>query len=437
MEVGMGVGERIRSIRIEKKMSQLDLAGKAFSRNYLSQIERGLIKPSQRAISHCAMMLDVPAFFLINEGAELNDLIVRDLDDKYLQMKNAFMDNNYEQCVYLFVKIDDLGSFFSSKKLMSMTLWATKSYFALQEYDNSMRLIESINQKNHADCKDEMEIGLELNLCKSNIYYNQGELKKALNCRLEIEKKINEYDYDLDVSYRIDNLSWIQVLYEFLDNTSEVKRYFDRIQELTKKNKVVTRGLLRSMTRYYRDANISFQEKMSRYKILDSLARMIDDWDRVAIIYCSKIELLFDAKDYDLIKENLDELNSVIMQIESPILVDYYKAYLSLFKSKLMTVYWRYIEAKKLLNTAIEFLEKNKTRPEITLMIDCYFQSAIMYNMKKEYDSSLLYLDMAETASKKYGLLNRLPKIYNLKTRILGKVNLDHIDEINEERNVN
>ena len=108
-----------------------------------------------------------------------------------------------------------------------------------------------------------------------------------------------------------------------------------------------------------------------------------------------------------------------------------YKAYLSLFKSKLMTVYWRYGEAKKLLNTAIEFLEKNKTRPEITLMIDCYFQSAIMYNMKKEYDSSLLYLDMAETVSNKYGLLNRLPKIYSLKTRILDKVNLNSIDEIN------
>jgi len=426
----MGVGERIRSIRIEKKMSQLDLAGNAFSRNYLSQIERGLIKPSQRAISHCALMLEVPVFFLINEGAELNDSIVKELDDKYLQIKNAFIEKNYEQCVYLFDKAEVLNSYFSTSKLMSITLWATKSYFILQDYDNAMRLIDSMNKDNHTD--NELEIGLEFDLCESNIYYNQGELKKALNCRLKIERKIKEFDLEFDINYRIENLSWIQVLYEFLDNTKEVKRHFDIIQELTKKNKVITRGLLRSMTRYYRDDNeISFQEKMNKYETLSTLSKLIDDWDRIAIICCCKIELLFDSKDYDSIGKNLEELNLIITRLNTPVLVDYYKAYLSLFKSKLMTVYWRYDEAKKLLNTAIEFLEKNKTRPEITLTIDCYFQSAIMYNMKKEYDSSLLYLDMAETVSNKYGLLNRLPKIYSLKTRILDKVNLNSIDEIN------
>jgi len=424
MEVSMGVGERIKLIRIEKKMSQSEIAGNVFSRNYLSQIERELIKPSQKAISHCAKMLNIPEFLLVNEGTELNSTIYKELTNIFLDMRRVFSEQDYLKCIDLFKEIEVYGLLIKSLDIMKMTLWAIKSYFALQDYDNSLKLIRSIKASASFENRREMEMELQFDLCESDIYFNQGEFDKALNGKLEIEKKLDEYNLDMDIDLRIDNLSWIQVLYEFIGKKEEVKKYYGMIQELTKKNKVITRGLLRSMTGYYHDdIDASFHEKLEQYEMLNSMSRLIDDWDRIAVICCYKIELLFDYKHYDSIEKNLDELNSIILKLKDPMLSDYYKAYVSLFRSKLMTVYWNYDQAKKLLNTAIEFLEKNKAILAIRLTIDCHFQSAIMYNMIKQYDSALLYLDMAETASKKYKLLNRLSKIKKLRMRIFEVLN--------------
>ncbi|MCH4890954.1 helix-turn-helix transcriptional regulator [Acidaminobacter sp. JC074] len=416
----MGVGKRIKSIRTKRRLSQSDLAGDAFSSNYLSQIERELIKPSQRAIAHCARILKVPEYVLTNTESELTRSIDAELNEKYICMRQAFTDHDYKKCIHIYHEIDEYGLHMDTHELLDMTLWAAKSYLILHDSENSMRLVNSIITNNCKYRECELDVLLEFNLCQADIYYVKGAFNKALKCRLEIERKINDFHLEFDINLRIENLSWLQVLYEFLDDKDQVKAYFDKIQVLAKDYQVITSGLLRSMTRYYRYIDsMSLHEKMLEFELLSKMSKMIDDWDRIAIICCYKIELLFEQKDYMAIERQLEELSIIIPKMNTLIFINCSKAYMYLFRSKLMTAYDKYDEAKKYLNVAVEFLEENKETPAITLMIDCYLQSATLFYMKEEDDSAMLYLIMAEEASRKYDLLNRLPKIDNLRSKIL------------------
>lgn len=55
----MTLGEKIRALRLERGLSQKQLAGDCITRNMLSQIEHDQAKPSMRTLEHLARMLAV------------------------------------------------------------------------------------------------------------------------------------------------------------------------------------------------------------------------------------------------------------------------------------------------------------------------------------------------------------------------------------------
>jgi tetratricopeptide (TPR) repeat protein len=59
-----GLGERLRTLRINAGLTQTDLAGERFSKEYVSQIERGKTRPTQETIAWLAEQLNVDAGFL-------------------------------------------------------------------------------------------------------------------------------------------------------------------------------------------------------------------------------------------------------------------------------------------------------------------------------------------------------------------------------------
>jgi len=63
----MTIGERVRQMRTELKMSQRDLAGPDFTAAFISQIERGIISPSLRSLRVIAARLDKPVSFFLEE----------------------------------------------------------------------------------------------------------------------------------------------------------------------------------------------------------------------------------------------------------------------------------------------------------------------------------------------------------------------------------
>jgi tetratricopeptide (TPR) repeat protein len=60
------LGERVRQLRINQGLTQTDLAGERFSKEYVSQIERGKTRPTTETISWLAQRLGVDEGFLLH-----------------------------------------------------------------------------------------------------------------------------------------------------------------------------------------------------------------------------------------------------------------------------------------------------------------------------------------------------------------------------------
>src|SRR5438034_357005 len=63
---GSRLGERLRQLRVSAGLTQTDLAGDRFSKEYVSQIERGKTRPTRETIEWLAQRLGVDADFLHN-----------------------------------------------------------------------------------------------------------------------------------------------------------------------------------------------------------------------------------------------------------------------------------------------------------------------------------------------------------------------------------
>ena len=65
-QAGLRLGERLRQLRVSAGMTQTELAGDRFSKEYVSQIERGKTRPTRETIEWLAQRLGVDAGFLAN-----------------------------------------------------------------------------------------------------------------------------------------------------------------------------------------------------------------------------------------------------------------------------------------------------------------------------------------------------------------------------------
>ena len=71
----MIIGERLQSIREEKKLSQGDIQSRTgLLRCYVSRVENGHTIPSLETLEKFARALDTPLYLLFYEGKEIPDL---------------------------------------------------------------------------------------------------------------------------------------------------------------------------------------------------------------------------------------------------------------------------------------------------------------------------------------------------------------------------
>src|ERR1700737_4434709 len=69
---GLRLGERLRQLRVSAGLTQSELAGERFSKEYLSQIERGKTRPTDETIGWLASRLGVDTG-LLSKGVSSED----------------------------------------------------------------------------------------------------------------------------------------------------------------------------------------------------------------------------------------------------------------------------------------------------------------------------------------------------------------------------
>ena len=101
----MTIGEKIRSERRAKGLTQSELAGDKITRNMISAIESGKASMSIDTLKYIASELGVPASYLISEE---DDLFFYRKKERMPAIRNALDEKNYTACINLVMKLEKL-----------------------------------------------------------------------------------------------------------------------------------------------------------------------------------------------------------------------------------------------------------------------------------------------------------------------------------------
>ena len=137
----MEIGEKIKSIRLSKRMTQSELAGDQITRNMLSLIENGSALPSLPTIMYLSERLGVPAgMFLAREDEESVYVKMSRLP----QIKQAYEKGEYRLCCDMCKSLIDLNETATDDELL-LILAECHYGIAIEEF-NSGRLHNSCRE---------------------------------------------------------------------------------------------------------------------------------------------------------------------------------------------------------------------------------------------------------------------------------------------------
>src|SRR5688572_22679272 len=98
----IGLGARVRRLRLAAGLTQSELAGQRFSKEYVSQIERGKTRPTAETIEWLAAKLRVDAGFLA-EGVSGDERIR--LETRLAQVEALAEAERFEEAADLYDRI--------------------------------------------------------------------------------------------------------------------------------------------------------------------------------------------------------------------------------------------------------------------------------------------------------------------------------------------
>jgi len=179
------LGERVRQLRVAAGITQTELAGDRFSKEYVSQIERGKTRPTQETIEWIAARLGVDASFLAS-GVSADERAR--VEASLIRAEALSEDHQYDDAVQHYVDIKDAVLATGSPELRVRALsgegWALMQRgevrVALEHFDEARRLVEG----DPFSDVDRADIMYRLGICRyklSSISTALGLFCEALN----------------------------------------------------------------------------------------------------------------------------------------------------------------------------------------------------------------------------------------------------------------
>ncbi|MCU5459691.1 helix-turn-helix domain-containing protein [Bacillus cereus] len=238
------LGEKIKALRKEKKLTQTELAGSELTKSMLSQIENGKATPSMKTLQYIAEKLECETSFLLEEDEgeiveliqKMEQLIKANKCDEVYNTLLPIVQNDmpltlhtarlYKQFIIGAVIMKDYNIEFFVEKATSIfekyTLYRdstetklTFSYvlFSHKKYEECLQLIASIRDDYEAKHL-EMDLIIHIQLCLKEAiillaYGNYEKCEKIILEALAFSKKHQVY-YKTDEFYRI--LSYQKVI---------------------------------------------------------------------------------------------------------------------------------------------------------------------------------------------------------------------------------
>jgi tetratricopeptide (TPR) repeat protein len=167
------LGERLRQLRIAAGLTQSELAGDRFSKEYVSQIERGKTRPTGETIAWLASRLDVDAGYLAN-GVSTDE---RGRVEATLTRAEALAEaHRYEEAVAEFEQIRPdvaaTGAAELEARLLSGEAWARMHKGELREALDLLTSARTVTEHEPFSELDRAEILFRLGVCRHKLSSN-------------------------------------------------------------------------------------------------------------------------------------------------------------------------------------------------------------------------------------------------------------------------
>jgi tetratricopeptide (TPR) repeat protein len=161
------LGERLRQLRVAAGLTQTELAGERFSKEYVSQIERGKTRPTGDTIAWLASRLEVDAGYLAN-GVSTDE---RGRVEATLTRAEALVEaHRYEEAVAEFERIRPAvvatGAGELEARAVSGEAWARMHQGELREAENLLTRARTLVEHEPFSDLDRAEILYRLGVCR-------------------------------------------------------------------------------------------------------------------------------------------------------------------------------------------------------------------------------------------------------------------------------
>jgi tetratricopeptide (TPR) repeat protein len=161
------LGERLRQLRVSAGLTQSELAGERFSKEYVSQIERGKTRPTGDTIAWLASRLDVDAGYLAN-GVSTDE---RGRVEATLTRAEALVEaHRYEDAVVEFERIRPAvvatGAAELEARVVSGEAWARMHQGELREALDLLTRARTLVEREPFSDLDRAEVLYRLGVCR-------------------------------------------------------------------------------------------------------------------------------------------------------------------------------------------------------------------------------------------------------------------------------
>ncbi|OAN10118.1 helix-turn-helix transcriptional regulator [Exiguobacterium undae] len=389
------VGELLRSVRKQRKMTQDQLSKGIVNRSYISQIEKNLVQPSFKTMTQLSKRLDIDVSIFYGE-TELVVLSISEIKNlirtskQQLQLNQAYsIKNSVKKLIEL--PLDQLNKLSVSEKCdyyYSISLY----YFLDKKYDESLKYTEKgldISKQNHSDVHH-TEFLIQISKC----YIQKNQYHDAL-------RYLNEA-HNLIVSSQLSNLLKIEVLLNMGICHGRIGEYYSSIRLCNEANHInelsnsthksgelfMTLGIcykkindLKASKKYYEKANSFFTLFNNTFNKAGTLVNL-------GIIYremnnaSKSLEYLYTAKT------NFEELNDTY-QI--------WNCKIEIFKSTLLEDKFTINNVEEEFRSLITYLPN----AFINLKTDLYITMLTCYLSHEKYEEALNLINNTDNFSEK------------------------------------
>lgn len=237
------LGERIKKLRKDKKMTLAELAGDRLSKGMLSLIENGKAQPSMESLRYIAERVGVEISELLDDGNidELRTLLAEiESELSGLYISDLVGDDDKEFLMEIFNQLAKVRGKLQGKNYEEVRLldWYIRLNDILQLAEENLTLFDivALYEKIHAYSRV-----VKCYYYLAGVAFQDNDYKKALQLMQEVEKRIEPNKELIDKITLLDLYYLITVLYAAIDDAENTQKYLEFALEIAHKNKIYYR----------------------------------------------------------------------------------------------------------------------------------------------------------------------------------------------------